>query len=736
MKKILVFLFLFSSLSSFSQRKLDSLQNLLSGSLADTQRVKVLISVQHIFLTKGKMPEALTKAKEALSLAQKSGFGRGECSALEALGVMAEYQGNFEEAFKYFDQQRLAAASHKDPLNVCYSFSNKGNCYMDQSKYEEALKEYKQAMEAALTTGDKKSIALCHGHLGDIHTLQGNYADALKEYLIALSTNEEIHNKHGIAHHLGTVGNIYYYQGNLQQALNYYEKSLDLLRELGEKEKMPSELTNCGVIHRQMNKPEEAMKDYKQALNIARESGDKKSMGEIYHHLGILDQSLKKYEEALVYFHLAISLQKEMNDIGGEADTYSEVAHTESESGHQAEALLDFEKALELAKISTSKESQKNVYAGMADVYEKLKNYPKAYEFFVRSTQIKDSLVNSDNNKQIAQMNALYQSEKKDKEIQLNEAELKKQKAEAEKQASQQRVFVIGFILVACVALFILAFAIYIFRSYRQKQKAHRIIALQKALVDEKNKDITDSINYAKRIQEAVLPSDSLRQKLFPESFILFLPKDIVSGDFYWFSEKNGKKIIAAVDCTGHGVPGAFMSMIGNAFLNEIVNERGITTPALVLDQLREMIIASLKQQESDNKDGMDITLVSIDLVHNKLEYAGANNPLWIVRNGNLEEIKATKQPIGLYGDQKQPFINHSVELHDGDTFYLFTDGYADQFGGEKGKKFKYKTLQEKLISISSCSPSEQKDILQNTFLDWKGVLEQVDDVCVIGIKV
>jgi len=265
-------------------------------------------------------------------------------------------------------------------------------------------------------------------------------------------------------------------------------------------------------------------------------------------------------------------------------------------------------------------------------------------------------------------------------------------------------------------------------------------VVKQKEELEEKNKDITDSINYAKRIQEALLPPLGEMKRLFPDAFILFRPRDIVSGDFYWFAEKNGKRLIAAVDCTGHGVPGAFMSMIGNSFLNEIVNERGITDPGLVLGELRKLVVRSLKQDEVDSasNDGMDISLLCFSEkgATTEVEWAGANNPLWIVREGVCLEWKPDKHPISYYRGEDKPFTRHRILLEPGDAVYLFTDGFADQFGGPKGKKFKYKQLQQHLLLMQPEAMDRQKTMLTKCLLDWKGTLEQVDDVLVIGIRV
>lgn len=263
--------------------------------------------------------------------------------------------------------------------------------------------------------------------------------------------------------------------------------------------------------------------------------------------------------------------------------------------------------------------------------------------------------------------------------------------------------------------------------------------------LQEKNKEIVDSINYAKKIQDAYLPKVEWINNGFENAFILFKPKDIVSGDFYWFymeglAEQNlsGEVYVAAADCTGHGVPGAIMSVICCNAINEAVINKKINEPAAILNFVRDIIIKNLKSaNQSNQKDGMDIALCKLNKNTNVLQFASANNPLWILRKNKniIEEVKGDKQPVGFSYEMK-PFNNHVITLEQGDSFYIFSDGYADQFGGPKGKKFKYKQLNELLLKISPENMSNQKIILENEFEKWKGDLEQIDDVCMVGIRI
>lgn len=263
-------------------------------------------------------------------------------------------------------------------------------------------------------------------------------------------------------------------------------------------------------------------------------------------------------------------------------------------------------------------------------------------------------------------------------------------------------------------------------------ERTHEI-SLKNAELAEKNKDITDSIRYAKRIQDAILPED----RISPDTFVLFKPKDIVSGDFYWFMTKDGKELIAAVDCTGHGVPGAFMSLIGHSSLNKIVHELGITQPAEILDLLNAEVYKTLHQREDfgeEVRDGMDIALICYTKKKSLLEYAGAYNSLYMVRNGELIETKANKFAIGhALRDDAQKYENQTIKIEKGDTVYLYSDGYSDQFGGEEGRKFMSKNLKNLLLSIQDKSLEEQKAIMDQTFEEWKGTFDQIDDVLLIG---
>ncbi len=635
-----------------------------------------------------------------------------------------------QKSFAYSQQALSLAQQLKWKEGIANSFHSIGYYYYTQADYPNALAHWLNALKIREATGDKKGISTSLGSIGNVYLSQADYPKALDYYFKALKMAAELGNKNLIAIWLGNIGIVYMEQADYPKALDYYFKRLKMDEESGNKSNMAINLGNIGIVYKEQKDYPKALEYYFKALKMDEELGRKSGIAANLGSIGALYTSTGRYKEAEDYLKHALSLSDSIGDLYGVMDVNQHLS---------------------------------NLYSQLPTP-----NYQLSFAHYKQYIIYRDSINNEENTKKQTRTEMTYEFDKKETAAKAEQDKKDVLAAEELKQQRQQRnYFIIGFALVLLLALFI-------FRANRQKQKANVIISQQKELVEEKNKlveeknkDITDSITYAKRIQEALLPAKEIKYRIFPDAFVLYHPRDIVSGDFYWFTEKNGRRLIAAVDCTGHGVPGAFMSMIGNTFLNEIVNEKGITTPSEILNQLHGMIISSLKQSEQgESKDGMDVAIISLKSnVQNiklndgekiEIEFAGANNPLWIVRSMELEvgskinskdselqspnpkliEVKADKQPIGFYSGKSVPFTNNIITLQKDDSLYIFTDGFADQFGGGKGKKFKDKQLKEILLSIQNEPMMKQEEILFQKFNDWKGNLEQVDDVLVIGIKV
>lgn len=447
------------------------------------------------------------------------------------------------------------------------------------------------------------------------------------------------------------------------------------------------------------------------------------NIGEIYSEQG-------DYPKAIEYSSKALKLFEELGDKQGIAHSLINVGSVYIKDGHHEKALPYGSKSLSIAEEIGSLDAIHKAHELLSDTYEKLGRSSKALLHYREYIVARDSIYNEENTKKLVQSEMQYEFEKEQQKQQL---EQEKKDAVTQAELKKQRV-IIGSVSAGLVLLIV--FAAFVYNRFR-------VIRKQKRVIEKQNRKITDSITYAKRIQHAILPSVQEIQEAFPNSFIFYKPRDIVSGDFYWYTPlgDNGEEsyMLAAADCTGHGVPGAFMSMIGNTLLNEIVNEKGIHQPGEVLTQLREGAINALAQSgETEQKDGMDIALCRIDKKNKQLEYAGAYNPLYLIRKGEVQEVKADKFPVGVHvlKAENHPFTNHKIKLQKNDVVYLFSDGYADQIDKTGKEKFGKKRLRELLLKIHKNSAKDQLDLLENEFNLWRGNVKQLDDVCVIGVRI
>lgn len=645
----------------------------------------------------------------------------------------------FAQPPKLDSLENLARTSKDDTLRI-QTLNTLSRQYINIGEYSKALNFASQAMtNAAAYKGNGRvkdqMLAQAFNNLGIIYRIQGDHARSLEQHLQALRLRERINDQNGIGASLNNIANVYKIQGNLPKALETFKRSLRIFEEIGDDKRIALSLNNIGAVYTDMDDYSNALTYYFKSLELKSTSTDENDMAQTLNNIGTIYVYTNSYDKALETYLKSLAIHRRYADKEACALSYLNIGLLYNRMKQYGPAQTYLDSAITSSREIGSLSNLQSCYSGQYKLDSALGNYKEAFNHFVLFDAYTDSLFNTDNTRTSIEAEMNYEFEKKKKEAELEQARKDLAAEQALNRQKQQRnYFIAGFILVFVLAIFI-------FYWYRQNRKVRLSLAEKNRIIEEKNKDITDSINYAKKIQEAILPSKDIKYRLFPQAFVLFQPRDIVSGDFYWFTEKNGKKMIAAVDCTGHGVPGAFMSMIGNAFLNEIVNEKGITAPGEVLSELRHRVIQSLRQTGSDvqSKDGMDIALLAFSEDFSSVEYAGANNPLWRFRMEKgkwaFEAFEPNKRPIGYYMGRSLPFTTHNIPLQKGDTLYIFTDGFADQFGGPKGKKFKYRQLKEVLSGIQHRKMPEQEKILTDTFSSWKGQLDQVDDVLVIGIR-
>jgi serine phosphatase RsbU (regulator of sigma subunit) len=520
---------------------------------------------------------------------------------------------------------------------------------------------------------------------GNIHESFGDYENTLKYWLEALKASREINDTSSEGEASNQLGLIYSRLCNFQKSLEYFHEGLKIRKELGDENGAASSLNRIGMVLRQTKRYDDSLEYYFKSLDIRKKN--KQTSAIPWTLLGIAStyEEMKKYPESIRYYELGLTggdKRCTLQCLMGTGRVYTKTGEVQLAENRLLESLKMAKELKSLVLISEACSAIATYYE-LCDKPEKALKYYKQYiktKESVQSTEVRSKLSN------IEVSNAIEKSENEKEIYRLKHVDLKE--------------------------------------AYNK--------------IEEINKDITASISYASRIQRAILPEPREIKGLAENIFILLIPKDIVSGDFYWFSQVNDKLIVAAVDCTGHGVPGALMSMLGNSYLDEIVNNKEIIDPARILDELTGEVRKALRQkgEREEAKDGMDIALCVIDKKQNSLQYSGAYNNLWLVRNNELTEYPADRMPIGYYDDHNKRFSKHEISIRTGDLIYMFSDGYADQFGGPNTKKFKYAQLKEFILKINRKPLKEQKKLLESRFLEWKGSNEQTDDVLVIGLKI
>lgn len=637
-----------------------------------------------------------------------------------------------------------------------YAISNEGYYHQEKGNNLIALENYNKALEIQKKINSKEAIAASLNNIGYIYRQMGNIKEAINSYHQALRIQIEIKDSVNIATSYNNIGYVFENQGEFESALKYYLTASTIYAKIRDKAGMANCYGNIAYIFKQYGDPDCKIKEEKcslqshkkaieyleMAIKLNAEINDKEGLANAYNLLaGIYDPSSKttinpltNENKAFEYYTLALKLRQDINNVTGLSLSYSSLAEFLYYKNKHKEALEYGLKSLEYAKQLESPSYIQNSSELLSRIYDKLGMYQNSLNMFRLAVEMKDSIFNQETRNSALKKTFQIEYEKKAAADSVKVAEDKKVVQAQLKQERTQRFALYGGL--GLVALF----GIFMYNRFKVTQKQNVLIQEQKTelqkqkeLVEEHQKETLDSIHYAKRIQSALISNSDFITQHIPDNFIYFNPKDIVSGDFYWASHHNDKFYLAVCDSTGHGVPGAFMSLLNMGFLSEAIKEKNIEKPHEVFNYVRERLINTIS--DSGQKDGMDGILLCIDKQQRIIEYAAANNEPILIQNNHIIELPKDKMPIGI-GEKMEPFVLHSLELNSNEVLYLYTDGFADQFGGPNGKKFKYKQLNDLLLSINTTPLSEQKNILETTFNNWKGTQEQVDDVLIIGIKI
>ncbi len=731
--------------------KADSLLNISIKSSATlnnkTLLAQALFFKGECFRVSNKADSTLSCYIKALDIAEKKNLKKRQAICLNAI---ADYYRNSKSDTSLLLLKRAVRISEaeKDYNTLSYAQGLIARIYTSREMYDSSNMILKKSIEGAIKCGNNYFASHQLLQLGDNLRLNSYFPEALNAYFHALKLIESSAIKSEVPLLLSGIAEVYRFTPDYDKAIEYNLKAIDEARSLKQVRVESFALANLGEIYKHKNEIEKALRYYFAALEVAQANGFVDREAFCLSVIGAAYRVKGDEKNTKEFILKAIRLNDELKDNNHVSFCYMILGKLYKQKNNPVEAQKYLEKALDHAKQSGIIQNICDISYELYQLYEGNNNPAKALKMHLLYVSTKDSIVNEGQIKNVAEAeyklkedNLITVQGEKERifriEKELKEEELKRQKI-------IRYAFTTGFILVL-----ILAFVIY--RNLVDNRKKNKIISLQKAevekqkhLIEERQKEVMDSITYAKRLQDAILPSRAQLSANLPEAFLLYLPKDIVAGDFYWTHEiKNSGTesgnarliLVAAADCTGHGVPGAMVSVVCSNALNRAVIEFGITNPGKILDKTCELVVETFEKSGEDVKDGMDISLALINTETREIKWSGANNPLWYLSHNEIHEITADKQPIGK-SDYSRPFTTHTIQLKKGDSVYLFTDGFADQFGGPIGKKFKYKPLKELLLAIASLTPEEQKQKLEFAFNEWKGNLEQVDDVSMVGVRV
>lgn len=706
--------------------------------------------------------------QQALELSEKTQNRRLEADALVDLGLLAQRQGKADTALLYMNQALEIQIQESNTLEIALVYARIGRVYFDMGDYQNSIQNHQKEVELKEELNDLMGLAIAYYNLGRIHRTVGNFQQALEQYQKSLTTFEQLNSKSFVATVSTELGLVYESlsrsilatdenKANLEKALEFHNSALKIYEAEEDRYMIAHSINNIAnnysrlvtndyverfgeywedsIVHVSSKEILLAFKDafdyYKKALDIFEQTDETLDILRVKINLGSHYLWVREWNQAYDYLNQALGMAEQISSIQEEA-----LAHFHLGDFYFRQAKLEKAKSHLLKSLSITtelglKEISMYVYQKLAYVYEQEGSLAQALRNYKNFSLLKDELFSEESQKVITEMQTKYETEKKEQEIRL----LSNEKALLHLENQRQRLI----ITIAIVGLLvILSFAGLLVNMIRQKQKANLVLKEKNELISSQKQEITDSIRYASRIQSAVLPSPTLLKQELKDHFVLFLPRDIVSGDFYWYTKIGNKMVLTAADCTGHGVPGAFMSMLGVSSLFEIVNKEGILEPAKILNKLRDFIKLTLSQtgKENEQKDGMDISLCTLDMDNMRLEWAGAYNPLVLIRNGELTEYKADKMPVAIHVNDHKSFTNHVIELQPNDKFYMFSDGFPDQFGGENGRKYMSKRFKQYLLEIYDKPMHEQKELLYQEHLNWRGELEQIDDIVIFGVGV
>lgn len=777
----------------------------------DTSSINSILRNAKIALDSNKLFESFKLSKSALSLSTKLDYQNGLGTSYYYIGIIQSNSGSKDSAVITFRKSLSIFRNSDNKLYIGNALYRIGSVFNDVGNHDSASYYFDEALKIQQNINDRLGIAYTINSLGLICKAKGQYSKALENFFLSFSILDDIDNKNFQPRVLTNIGNVFLNQGDYKNALEFFLKALKIKEELNDIKSAGFILNNIGLVYQQTGDYEMALKYLYQSLKIKESQGDKMGVSFSYSNLGDVYQMKGDYEKAMEFYRKAEQIKKELSNFSslanlyvymgklyrtmknpsksleilneaeaiynkvsepnGTANCYLQLGLTHFELGNKKEAIGYCIQGIDKAKKIGALELVKQGYDYLSNMYERTGQTAQAFENYKLFIVYRDSVSSIEKSKEIVKVQMQVEFDQiMQKQKQEQEKKLALVQGKSKKQTTIANFFILAFIIT--LSLFIIFYI-----NYRQNQKHNTLLAFQKLDMEQQKSILTaqrdeleiqknlvvhqrdkimnmltelgESIDYARKIQQALLPSDNVLKSTIGEYFLLFQPRESVGGDFYWVAQRENVIFFALADCTGHGIPGGFMSMLSVSLLNEIVLHPQCTSPKKILWELRETIIKALNQtgKDEDSQDGMDIALCMYNPVNRHLVYSGANLSLLVATTNhhlpgdrifiqeNIIELKPDRMPVAYY-QRMDEFNEHHIVLNPGDTLYLFSDGYSDQFGGPANKKFGYNAFRSIISRVSKEQFQNQRDILWYQFEKWKGDENQTDDVIVMGIKI
>ena len=754
MKHLLSFLFLHLVFLHLIPAQIPKKQSLRDETLKTNQKAIEKLLRESEFNALRKSQSSVVKARKALKLSKIENSQKLITESYFQLGYAHYNLNHYDSAITFLQKAAALSQQADNKTMLALTYNRLGNTYQLKGRFNKAIQFYEKALKVNNEIHNSKEIARSLSNIGSVYQTFGEYNKAIQFQLKALSIYQQIDFQEGIAWSSLNISRLFKLHEQYAKALDYVDQSIKIYRAIAREQNIETGVTLClkeyGLIYSLMGNHDQALRYINKVLRRNQNANNQYGIANAYHHMGKIYFSKQEYPTSLEYLNNSLNIKNRLNDRMEIPSILRLMGEIHLEMKEKQVAMEYFTKALNLAREQNMKAVIEKLYWDFYHLHKINRQYQKALHYHTLWSALKDSL----NNQRIAELEMQYEFKRKQEQLQF---EQQKREAIQQTKIKKQRVVAIssasGFFL-------LLALSVVIYHSYKRKVRSNVQLARQNQEIENQkeeieaqrnmateqrdkiarqNEIITESISYASRIQNAVLPQQNTVNNIFPDYFIYYKPKNIVSGDFYWINQIDSKIVIAAADCTGHGVPGAFMSMLGTAFLNEIINQKKILDPGHILYKLRKTMIHALHQdaKKTGSRDGMDIALSIIDMNTRELYFSGAFNPLYIIRDNTLIELRANRMPIGVHGIyQNTAFSVEKIQIKKDDLLYFFSDGYSDQFGGENGVKFGKQAFRKLLLNIHQHAMEEQKELLDHNLQAWQKNWSQIDDIMVLGFKV